>query len=95
MFVLDLSDCTLIECIDKMCEIKSLSHPRIEQNYRMLVNKLIGVEERFNCTIMPSMISSVFWNHFVPFISDQGFKYSTIGHASEESFVRYICYDDE
>ena len=28
---LDLSDCTLIECIDKMCEIKSLSHPRIEQ----------------------------------------------------------------
>lgn len=37
LFVLDLSDCTLIECIDKMCEIKSLSHPRIEQNYRMLV----------------------------------------------------------
>lgn len=80
LFVLDLSNCTLIECIDKMCEIKSLSHPRIEQNYRMLVNKLIDVEERFNCTIMPSMISSVFWNHFVPFLSDQGLKYSTIGH---------------
>ena len=79
LFVLDLSDCTLIECIDKMCEIKSLSHPIIEQNYRMLVNKLIDVKERFNCTIMSSMISSVFWNHFVPFLSEQNLKYSTIG----------------
>ena len=40
MFALDLSNCTLIECINKMCEIKSRSHPKIKQNYRMLVNKL-------------------------------------------------------
>jgi integrase len=29
---------------------------------------------------MPAMISSVFWNHFIPFLADQGLKYSTIGH---------------
>jgi integrase len=29
---------------------------------------------------MPAMISSVFWNHFVPFLADQKLKYSTIGH---------------
>ena len=81
MFSLDLSRCTLIECITKMCEIKSRSHPKIKQNYRMLVNKLEDIERQFGCTIMPAMISSVFWNHFVPFLADQGLKYSTIGHV--------------
>lgn len=81
MFVLDMSGCTVIECINKMCEIKSRSHPKITQNYRMLVNKLSDIEKQFGCTIMPAMISSVFWNHFIPFLADQGLKYSTIGHV--------------
>lgn len=80
MFVLDLTNSTVIECIDKMCEIKSRSHPKIKQDYRMLVNKLRSIEQQFGCTIMPAMISSVFWNHFVPFLADQKLKYSTIGH---------------
>jgi integrase len=29
---------------------------------------------------MPAMITSVFWNHFIPFLADKGLKYSTIGH---------------
>ena len=81
MFALDLSNCTLIECINKMCEIKSRSHPKIQQNYKMLVKKLGDIEQQFGCTMMPAMISSVFWNHFVPFLADQGLKYSTIGHV--------------
>lgn len=80
MFVLDLSNCTLIECIHKMCEIKSRSHPKICQNYRMLVKKIENIEQQFGCVIIPAMISSVFWNHFIPFLSDQKLKYSTIGH---------------
>ena len=80
MFALDLTNCTVIECIDKMCEIKSRSLPKIKQDYRMLVNKLRSIEQQFGCTIMPAMISSVFWNHFVPFLEDQKLKYSTIGH---------------
>lgn len=43
IFSLDLSKCTLIECITKMCEIKSRSHPKIKQNYRMLVNTLRNI----------------------------------------------------
>ena len=81
MFALDLSKYTLIECINKMCEIKSRSHPRIKQNYRMLIKKLETLERQFNCTIMPTTITSVFWNHFIPFLADQGLKYSTIGHV--------------
>ena len=81
MFALDLSSCTLIECINKMCEIKSRSHPKIKQNYRMLIRKLEAIEKEFSCTIMPAMITSVFWNHFVPFLADQKLKYSTIGHV--------------
>ena len=79
-FVLDLSKCTVIECIEKMCEIKSRSHPRIKKNYRLLVKKLEAIENQFECTIVPSMISSIFWNYFVPFLAEQGLKYSTINH---------------
>ena len=81
MFVLDLSNYTLLECIDKMCEIKLRAHPKIKHNYSMLVNKLKDIESQFNCTIKPAMISSVFWNYFVPYLADQGLKYSTIGHV--------------
>ena len=80
MFTLDLTNCSVIECINKMCEIKARSHPKIRQNYRMLITKLTSIEQQFGCTIMPAMISSVFWNHFIPFLADQGLKYSTIGH---------------
>ena len=79
VFVLDLSRNTLIECIEKMCEIKAQAHPKIVSSYRLLINKLEMVEELTNCTIYPSMISSVFWNHFIPFLVNQGLKYSTIG----------------
>lgn len=80
MFALDLSSSTVIECINKMCEIKSRSHPNIKKNYSMLINKLKSIEELFECTIEPAMISSVFWNHFIPFLAKQGLKYSTINH---------------
>jgi len=80
MFALDLSKCTLIECINKMCEIKERAHPNIRQNYRMLVKKLEDIEKQFGCTIMPAMISGVFWHHFIPHLADQHLKYSTIGH---------------
>lgn len=80
MFVLDLSNSSLIECINKMCDIKSRSHPKIRDNYRMLVNKIRDIENMYGCTIVPSMISSVFWNHFIPFLAQNGLKYSTIGH---------------
>ena len=31
MFALDLSSSTVIECINKMCEIKARSHPNIKK----------------------------------------------------------------
>ena len=81
MFSLDLSKSTLLECIEKMCEIKMGSNPKIKRKYRMLVNKLKDIEKEFNCTIMPAMISSVFWNHFIQFLANQKLKYSTINHV--------------
>lgn len=80
MFVLDLANCTMVECVEKMCEIKSRSHPKIRRNYQLLINKLNDIEQQFECVVFPSMISSVFWNHFVPFLADQGLKYSTINN---------------
>ena len=78
MFVLDLSNCSLIECIDKMCEAKTRAHPNIKKNYKLLISKIKAIEKQYNCKIMPAMISYVFWDYFIPFLADQGMKYSTI-----------------
>jgi integrase len=80
MFTLDLSNSTMIECVEKMCEIKQRSHPKIRRNYQLLISKLGDIERQFECTIMPPMISSIFWNHFVSFLAEQGLKYSSINH---------------
>jgi len=80
MFILDLSKCTIVECIEKMCEIKSRSHPKIKRGYLMLIKKLKDIEQQFECTIMPAMVSSVFWNYFVPYLANQNLKYSTINN---------------
>ena len=66
----------------------------------MLINKLIDVEERFNCAIIPSMISSHGARRsFATINTLRNIPRNSIlratGHASEESFVRYICYNDE
>ena len=45
MFSLDLSRCTLIECINKMCEIKSRSHPKIKHNSEKAFNRYICYDE--------------------------------------------------
>ena len=34
IFVLNLGNSSMIECIEKMCEIKSRAHPNIRRNYR-------------------------------------------------------------
>ena len=78
MFVLDLSKCSLLECIEKMCEIKVRAHPNIRKNYKLLVAKIKEIEKQYNCTVMPAMISYVFWDYFIPFLAEQGMKYSTI-----------------
>ena len=80
MFVLDLSNCTMVECVEKMCEVKQRSHPKIRRNYQLLLKKLNDIETQFECSIKPAMVSSVFWNYFVPFLADQGLKYSTINN---------------
>ena len=80
MFTLDLSNCTVIECINKMCEIKQRSHPKIGKCYKMLINKMNDIEQQFECTLKPAMVSSIFWNYFIPFMADQGLKYSTISN---------------
>ena len=80
MFVLDLSKCTVVECVEKMCEIKQRSHPKIRKNYQLLINKMNDIERQFECTVMPAMVSSVFWNYFVSYLADQGLKYSTINN---------------
>ena len=35
-----------------MCEIKSRSHPKIAQNYRMLVNKLESIKKDINLFLL-------------------------------------------
>lgn len=80
MFILDLGNSTLIECINKMCEVKQRFHPNIKKQYKQLINKIEKLEIQFSCKVYPANISSIFWNHFIPYLVDDGLKYSTISH---------------
>ena len=48
MFVLDLSICILIECIENICKIKVRAHPNIKKNYKLLVSKIEQLEKQYN-----------------------------------------------
>lgn len=78
VFLLDLSNASLLDCIYKMCEIKKRLHPKIWSNYNLLIGKITALQEKYGCTVYPYMISSVFWNYFIPYLSGIGLKYSTI-----------------
>lgn len=75
---LDLSNYNLIECIEKMCEIKSASHPKMRKNYSMAICQIKRIEKDFNCTVHPIIINSLFWTMFIQYLVDLGLKYSSI-----------------
>lgn len=71
-FVIDLSNCNLIECIEKFVEIRSVRHPKTRRNYTTLLSYLYKIQFRFHTILQPIQITDVFWEHFIAFLLSSG-----------------------
>lgn len=78
LFVLDLSESSLIECIDKMIEVKIKMHPNYGKQYSCLKNNLKRIQTEFNVELKPYQITDVFWNNFIPYLLDKGLALSSV-----------------
>ena len=78
MFVLDLSQATLLECIDKLINMKQKISPKYGKNLSCLKRHLALIEEQFGCTLMPVQITDIFWIHFTTHLQQKGLSIPSI-----------------
>lgn len=78
VFVLDLSNSTLLEVIEEMIKVKSRMSPNFLKSYSSLIHNLEILQDTFQCTLMPHQVTDLFWYNFVPFLMNKGLAVSSI-----------------
>ena len=64
LFVLDLSQSTVLEVLEELIKMKQKVSPKYGKTLSCLIRHLKMVEEQFGCTLKPIQITDVFWHHF-------------------------------
>lgn len=77
-FHLDLSNATLMQCIDELIKMKIRVSPNYGKNFGCLRYNLAKIENHFGCVLMPHQITEVFWHNFIPYLIGNGLALSTI-----------------
>jgi len=77
-FVLNLRDCTLMECIEECIRAKSRMHPNYRVSLGCLLHNLKAIEESYGVTLMPVQVTDIFWSYFISFCQSRGLRLSTI-----------------
>lgn len=67
-FVLDLSNASVLECIEEHIKMKERVSPKFGQNYFMLKKCVRGIEFAFKIKLMPEQITDIFWSHFLSYM---------------------------
>lgn len=78
LFILDLSQATLLEVIDEQIKVKQKLSPKYGKGLSCLKRHLRIVEERFGCTLMPVQVTDIFWVHFTHHLQQQGLAIPSI-----------------
>lgn len=78
IFTLNLSNSSALEIIRTFIRMKSKMSPNYAKSYSTLIYHLSGLESQFNCTIMPSQITDIFWHNFIPYLLNKGLALSSI-----------------
>lgn len=78
LFVLDLSQSSIIEVIDELVKMKQNISPRYGKSISCLKRHLRIIEEQYSCTLMPVQITDIFWHHFTHYLQNQGLSISSI-----------------
>ena len=77
-FHLDLSNASLMQCIDELVKLKVPSSPNYGKNLGCLKHNLRKIQDQFGCILMPHQITEVFWHNFIPYLISNGLALSTI-----------------
>ena len=78
IFSLNLSNSSTLEIIRTFIRIKSKMSPNYPKSFSTLIFHLSNLEYSFNCRIMPSQITDIFWHNFIPYLIDKGLALSSI-----------------
>lgn len=68
-FSIDLSNSPLIECIDRLIEVKKAMSPMYGKKFSCLKYNLRMIENDFGCKLMPYHITDIFWYNFIPYLT--------------------------
>ena len=78
LFVLDLSQSTLLEVIEELIKMKQNISPKYGKSLSCLKRHLRIIEQQFGCTLMPIQITDIFWHHFTHHLQCQGLSIPSI-----------------
>lgn len=78
LFVLDLSQATLLEVIDEQIKMKQNISPKYWKGLSCLKKHLRIIEEIYGCTLMPVQITDIFWCHFTHHLQVKGLSIPSI-----------------
>lgn len=70
-FELDLSGCSLIECIEQMIRVKNRLSEGYGKHFSCLLFNLNYIQKLFGCTISPSQVNELFWTYFISFLTKE------------------------
>ena len=75
---LDLSNASLMQCIDELIKLKVGQSPNYGKNLGSLKFNLQKIQEQFGCVLMPHQITEVFWHNFIPYLIGNRLALSSI-----------------
>ena len=79
-FTFNLSNATLIECLDKYAEVKKSIHPSVVGTMNQIKNHIRQIEFLSHTTISPKHVTSIFYSKFIEMLTGKGLKLSTISN---------------
>lgn len=87
-FEIDLRDATLRQVMEKMFEVKEVSHPGYTKRHAPLLGHISSIEMMCHTVIKPEQVTDLFWGFFQDYLEkDKGLKDSTINALCEQ-----LCY---
>lgn len=83
--ILDLSNATLLECIEEMIKVKDAVSVNYRKHHSCLIHNLKNIETEFGCTLTPMHVTDIFWNYFISYlINKRNLSLSTVKTVSSQ-----------
>lgn len=85
IYTLNLSEKSLLECINERVKQKERLHPNYGKSMSCLKHNLRELEQEYGCTIMPEHITQIFWEGFLDrLINVKKMSFATVQTVSSQ-----------